>query len=286
MAACGSNQPKLDNGYGDFDEAARRKQDDQPEPKISDPTPTDDSKDPEDASKPEAEDKEEKEAEPAPVAKKDPNQPEGSTAAEWKRFLDARNGNVKKAKTMLDTHLKWRKERLPKADEKLGEMITPLKTTTKEGRKVCYLLGAMYDTSAGSAEDHSLAVAGKLDSLMARDSDERFVILLDVRGGKGLPNPSAWTALGLLRKIANMLPNNFPERLHRLVIFPMPSWAMYIWTIVKSLLDKRTADKIKIVPGPCSSSEPVPEDVGKFVSDEILEEADKERKTILEGRQK
>ena len=72
----------------------------------------------------------------------------------------------------------------------------------RAGCRILLVHGAMYDSEAGSHDDYALGFAALFDQYLARDSDEKVTVLVDVRGGDGWPNPRPWSALPWLRVLA------------------------------------------------------------------------------------
>lgn len=201
------------------------------------------------------------------------------SAAEWERFLTARNGDAIAAKEMLAAHVKWRKESLPlpPAAPQIGCNGMPafcsfLDCKCKAGSKVLLVLGAMYDNSTITAAEYALAVAAYIDKNIARDQPGKFTVLVDARGGDNWPNPRPWSVLPWIKALVSLLTANFPERLGRLVIYPVPWVATAVWSAASQLLDERTAAKCVMLSGPAARTEPIPSEISQYVSDELLQE--------------
>ena len=48
-------------------------------------------------------------------------------------------------------------------------------------------------------------------------------------------------------KVGNRVMSSFPETLHCLLIINAPSWFGFVWSVIKRLIDPRTAAKIEVV---------------------------------------
>ena len=48
-------------------------------------------------------------------------------------------------------------------------------------------------------------------------------------------------------KTGNQIMTSFPETLHCLMIINVPGWFGVVWSVVKKLIDPRTASKIEVV---------------------------------------
>ena len=65
---------------------------------------------------------------------------------------------------------------------------------------------------------------------------------------------------------------NFPERLERSVLFPMPRAAAVLWGMIRRFLDPNTANKIKVISGNAGTdAEPPYERMEKFIGRDVLE---------------
>ena len=65
--------------------------------------------------------------------------------------------------------------------------------------------------------------------LAAGDAAEKITVAVDVRGGGGWSNPSPTSLVPFVRVLSAVLSANFPERLRRMVIFPVPWAAKAVW---------------------------------------------------------
>jgi hypothetical protein len=142
----------------------------------------------------------------------------GATDAEWKRFLDARQGDVEAAREMLTAHLTWRQETLPLAPGAPSLAGIPAYLSvlehvrSRDGCRVLLVHGAMYDASAGSNEQYALAVAALIEAALDRRSDEKVVVLVDARGGDGWANPRPWSIVPWVRTLSSTLSDKYPRR--------------------------------------------------------------------------
>lgn len=128
----------------------------------------------------------------------------------------------------------------------------------RSGRKILQVLPAMVDLSVAPEEAWALALALYLEGKLDKDSAETLVVAVDVRGGKGWANPTPRALLSFVRTVSVVLERNFPERLSRVVLFPVPAAAAYLWKVVKLFLDRATAKKIEFVRGDSGSDAALP----------------------------
>jgi len=195
--------------------------------------------------------------------------------AEWKRFLAARDGDVEAASEMLRAHLAWRAATLPLTGGAplLGSGLPPLLVCdghARSGHRFMLMMAAMYDPELGDVDAYVSAIAAKFDATLDRHGSEKLTVLADVRGGDGWANPAASSIVPFLRAVTALMSANFPERLHQLVVFPVPWVASTLWTVVKQFLDPETARKVVLLDGPADRTAPVPASVGEYLDDEAL----------------
>ena len=181
------------------------------------------------------------------------------TDAERTRFINARNGDEDAARDMISAHLAWRAATLPlPASAKLIGKGLPSyaaflpNVRCNSGCQVLYVMGAMYDSSAGSGEEYTLALTALFEDTVPRDSAEKFTVVVDVRGGDGWPNPRPWAVVPWVRAMANTLGPNYPERLNKLLVLPVPFMARAVWSAVSAFLDETTAAKVSLLSGSAS----------------------------------
>jgi hypothetical protein len=115
---------------------------------------------------------------------------------------------------------------------------------------------------------------------------EKITVVLDVRAGTGWANPSPLSLVPFIQIVASLLNSHFPERLSKLVLFPLPWAATFVFNTVKKLLDQDTASKIEVCPGPGNSDSPVPDEVGLFLDDFAIHTMEKRRVSffVLENK--
>jgi hypothetical protein len=195
--------------------------------------------------------------------------------AEWRRFLAARDGDVEAASEMLRAHLAWRAATLPLASgaPSLGSGLPPLLVCdghARSGHRLMLMMAAMYDPELGDVDAYVNAIAAKFDEMLDRNASEKLTVLADVRGGDGWANPAASSTVSFLRAVAALMSANFPERLHQLVVFPVPWVASTLWIVVKQFLDPETARKVVLLDGPADRAAPVPASLRKYLDDEAL----------------
>jgi hypothetical protein len=119
----------------------------------------------------------------------------------------------------------------------------------REGNRILHLLPAQMDLNVASAETFQLCIAYYLERKLSRESMEMLTVALDVRGGRGWANPKPMKLVPFIKKVSSCMEKNFPERLSKLILFPMPRAAAVLWEMIKRFLDPKTASKIAVIPG-------------------------------------
>ena len=194
------------------------------------------------------------------------NGPAGVSNAEWLRFLRARNGKHELASKMLREHLVWRAASLPLpyGCPALGSGL-PAMLVFGEGEcralsntRVAVYMAAMYDRNIADHAAYTRAIAATLDANLDRSNAEKITLLVDLRSGEGWANPMAPKVIPFLRVLSSVLSANFPERLHELIVFPVPVVASTAWSGVKQFLDPNVARKVVMVAGRSDREAPVP----------------------------
>lgn len=220
-----------------------------------------------------------------------------STAAERKRFLVAREGNLKGATNTLQHFLAWHQKhvkvaqehglkRLVTEDEDLdiwneacqialkasGEatsLALPRVIRTHRGEKgktvadlsghrLFQIIPAQMDVSIASGSTYALAVAIYLNNSLDREGEEKIVVCMDVRAGRGWPNTHVMRLIPFMQQTTTLLLSLFPERLHRCYVYPVPPSFLWIWNAISKVVDPLTRDKICLMTGPNRIESPPP----------------------------
>jgi hypothetical protein len=138
------------------------------------------------------------------------------------------------------------------------------------GMKVLQVLPARINRKLAPARIYANVFAFYLDRKFNRKSKERVTILLDVRGGEGWPNPPAITMLNFIRVAVRVLEANFPERVEKFIVFPVPRVAMGLFNTCKRMFRSNTVGKFFLISGPAAAKSPLPR---KVLAEHITEEA-------------
>ena len=194
-----------------------------------------------------------------------------ATPAERMRFFTARKQDVVAATRMLASYLDWRRATLPlpASEPAFGAGLPEwmvLHGKARDDSRIFHVQGAMYDKDLGTPKQYANATAKLFDESLSRDSMEKVTMLVDVRGDDAWKNPRGSAFVPVIRELSSLLGNNFPERLKRLILYPMPASGMAVWKFVQPFLDPNTASKVVMVTGPTKRGSPCPVELGEYVS--------------------
>lgn len=152
---------------------------------------------------------------------------------------------------------------LPGSDEHVRDV---------NGNRILLLLPAQMDPNMADDETFTLCIAFYLERKLGRSTMEKMAVSIDVRGGKGWHNPKPGTLIPFVKKVTKCLERNFPERMAKSIVYPMPRVAAVLWNVIKKFLDENTRAKIAVVGGDASTdAKPPYKKLEAYVEREILE---------------
>ncbi|XP_020677937.1 phosphatidylinositol transfer protein 3-like isoform X1 [Dendrobium catenatum] len=168
-----------------------------------------------------------------------------------KRFLRARDLDVDRASNFLLKHLSWRRENIPKgfiSESEIQNEIAQKKIFSqgfdKNGRPIAVLFGCRHNPSNRDLNEFKRFAAYILEKLCSRmqGKEEKFTIIADLKGW-GYSNCDIRAYIAAL----DILQNNYPERLGKLLLLHVPYLFMKAWKIICPFIDKNTKSKIIFV---------------------------------------
>lgn len=198
------------------------------------------------------------------------------------RFVAACGGDEAAGEAMLQEHLRWRASTLPlpAAHPELPEWAYFHGTAT-DSTRIFFVQGARIDLGKGNPNHYALSAAAAIDSETQQMSTlERFTVIVDTRAGAGWANPPIWHIVPVVRECIRVLGANYPERVQRIVIYPLPSAATMVWQAFKLVLGSY-GSKVVLLDGPASRDSPAPENLAEYVSYEQLREDIRQRHVSL-----
>jgi len=199
------------------------------------------------------------------------------------RFLIARKGDVSLAADMMRKSKSWHLKNLPIHWSPQIAAVSALKCfffhkTARDGSPVLYFRGALYDNTKASAETYILIAAHLIDYVLKRSNHISITVFVHSAAVPGAANQNP--DLEFIKGFSSVMSDNFPERMKRLVLWPFPWYGRAIWSCVRMFVDKRTQEKIFMIP-PSGNSLPndlvniidpynIPATVGGYCQDEII----------------
>ena len=167
------------------------------------------------------------------------------------RFLRARKYNLEKANKMYQAHLDWRQSYLPTIDKEKAEKTLAtrkfylLDHLDGEGHPVMYYCFHRFQDMGYDVENELAALVYLFEDYCIPRfgpslEQQKFTVLIDVSGIRSPP-------LSFLKHVNSVMEANYPETLHRTIMFPVPYW---LQKIIKSFLvfvDPDTRDKFAYV---------------------------------------
>lgn len=167
-----------------------------------------------------------------------------------KRYLEARNWNVDKAKKMLEETLKWRSTYRPEeirwnevaVEGETGKMFRA-GFHDRHGRTVLILRPGMQNTASIDNQMRHLVYLIENAILNLPEGQEQTSWLIDFTGwslSTSVPIKSA-------RETINILQNHYPERLAIAFLYNPPRIFEAFWKVVKYFLEAKTFQKVRFV---------------------------------------
>ncbi|KAG1370215.1 CRAL-TRIO domain-containing protein [Cocos nucifera] len=209
----------------------------------------------------------------ATVEEKDPAAKELDNLT-LRRFLLARNLDVKKASTFLLKHLKWRQSMVPNGFISEAEIQYELSQKKafaqgfdKMGRPIGVIINARHNASKRNMHEFKCFVVYVMDKLCARmaGGQEKFCIIGDFQGW-GLWNRDIQAFFAAL----SIFQNNYPERLGKALMVRVPNIFMKAWKTICPFIDSDTKNKYEFVDE-------------KNMKDKLLEEIDESQLPEMYG---
>ena len=143
-----------------------------------------------------------------------------------------------------------------------------------QGNCILHTLPAQIDMRF-SGELYTKEITSYLDQVLQNDPTQKVTVLLDVRPGRGWPNAPAPQLMGLIRHFVTNIYTQYPDALHKFILFPIPRAAIMLYKVaIKPLLmgHPQLKEVMELVPGPgLGMNSPAPLDkLAAFVSPDNL----------------
>ncbi|KAK8693080.1 hypothetical protein V6N13_070677 [Hibiscus sabdariffa] len=172
------------------------------------------------------------------------------TNACLRRYLEARNWNVDKAKKMLEETIKWRLTYKPEeirwhevAHEGETGKVSRANFHDRQGRTVLIMRPGMQNTTSAENNIRHLVYLLENAILNLSEGQEQMSWLIDFTGFSLSTSVPIRTA----RDIIYILQSHYPERLAIAFLYNPPRFFEAFYKAVKLFLDPKTAQKVKFV---------------------------------------
>lgn len=166
------------------------------------------------------------------------------------RFLQARKFDVPKAVAMYRAHLDWRSKTLPIPYDSVRDTLAARKfymldEKDSQGRPAIFYCFRRFKEVDYVVEDEIRALLYVLEEQILPSfgpslETQQMTVLLDVSGITSPP-------LRFLQSMNSVMEANYPERLFRLIMFPVPGWLQRMIKATLLFVDKATRDKFAYV---------------------------------------
>ena len=173
----------------------------------------------------------------------------------WERFLKARNGDVPTAMQMHQEHEKWRSSTFPidLSNSAVQDILTSKSVseidigTCGSGFPPCvYVDYAKLQSLSSSSVDSVVTSFVLMTEIILKKSDNprnpkasQFIDLSDVSITGGMRSD-------ILRKIYGVFEPNYPETLHRMVMYPVSRFMSKTASVLLSFVNENTSSKFVI----------------------------------------
>lgn len=207
---------------------------------------------------------------------------------ELERFRVANIDKPLEAKRIYDWYRGWRRAEGSAARVAASAARVPnfhfvtVGGRTPLGDKILLVEGARFDPSVDPAAYVAL-ICLRMDEAFRANDDGKVVVLIDCRGGARWPNPPARKIVPLLRRIASVVPNVYPERLRNILVYPLVPWIGRLARGSMRMLDRVTRDKVVLMDGLEGHYAPAPEALRDHVTHDLVPPHAADRHAVLRG---
>lgn len=161
------------------------------------------------------------------------------------RFLIARDGDVSKAAPFLQESIQWRAKNLP---VKIGSFDVEYKKgkifidgADKFGHPLLHYRGCLnFAKDRDMDEMLNLSLYWMETAIQSLPDDKTQLTLLFDRTGSSKENVD----IDYIKALAAIMQNNYPERLHKIIVHPVGILFYAGWQIAKFFIDKATQEKV------------------------------------------
>lgn len=197
--------------------------------------------------------------------------------AELRRFARKRPDAPDDAVKLYQDYVTWRAAhgQLPQLAQAYSsippKVVNGIQSTgfAKDGTPVIYMELARYDINAQPADTYVSAFCHLMDETYSRDVEGHLTVVIDVRTIEGMFNPKPMALMPFIKQGIKILPRMYPDRMKRIVVYPVPWMASMLVSMVKRMLDENTREKLMVVAGDEKSLD-CPEELNNYLTLESL----------------
>eukprot|EP00850_Spirogloea_muscicola_P018964 SM000180S03489 [mRNA] locus=s180:36955:38891:- [translate_table: standard] len=167
-----------------------------------------------------------------------------------RRYLKARNWNVKKAEKMLRDTLKWRQKYKPEeikwedvAHEGETAKLYKADFLDRKGHSVLVMCPGRQNTNEHNSQMRHLVYCLENAVISLPPDQEQMVWLVDFQGWTYRSSPPMKSA----RETLNILQNHYPERLGLAICYNPPRVFEAFWSMIRPFIDSKTAKKVRFI---------------------------------------
>ncbi|GMH79866.1 hypothetical protein TrST_g10329 [Triparma strigata] len=138
----------------------------------------------------------------------------------------------------------------------------------KDGSKIIFVQGAMYDKALAPVDKWVERTTHVIDSIFPVDSTAGLVsVFIDCRPYKGMKNPPAQQLLGFFKAVQQVCYANYPGRISKVVIYPIPTLLVGLINVVKRMFTKEVREKLIFLGGSGSIGSKCPKKLWDYIED-------------------
>ncbi|GMH59738.1 hypothetical protein TrRE_jg743 [Triparma retinervis] len=137
-----------------------------------------------------------------------------------------------------------------------------------DGSRLIFVQGATYDTSVCLVGSYVERCCHVIDQVLPGDGyPGQVTILIDCRPYEGMMNPPATKMLTFFKLVAQVISNNHPGRISKVVIYPIPRIITGLVNMILRMFNKDTREKLNFISGRSSMGSPCPPKFWNYVED-------------------
>jgi len=163
------------------------------------------------------------------------------------RFLIARNGDIEKSSEMLTNHLNWKAANWPVLKSTCINEVKQgkgyVRGTDLEGHPLIIFNTCLHDPNKRDVEELIRCAIFLFETAISQMKGKICKVCLMINR----VSAGSSADIEFFKALSNLLQNNYPERLHRTVVYPSGFVFWGIWQVVQLFLDPVTRDKVKPV---------------------------------------